>query len=98
MKEESPETKNSERNSTPVSPQKPILDVPIPPSTSKSVSMPQEVPEASGEADSAVPVNNPSSDEATAGRDNPVVNQPESHKKPEKLLNKYVIPNNKGDN
>ena len=44
------------------------------------------------------PISPQPSPEATAGRDNPVVNQPESHKKPEKLLNKYVIPNNKGDN
>ena len=93
-----PQNPIPEENSILASPQEPTIDAPLPPSTSESVSMPQEVPEASGEADSAVPVNNPSSDEATAGRDNPVVNQPESHKKPEKLLNKYVIPNNKGDN
>ena len=65
-------------NSIPASSQESTLDAPIPPSTSESVSMPQEVPEASGEADSAVPVNNPSSDEATAGRDNSEIITPEA--------------------
>jgi len=65
-------------NSIPASSQESTLDAPIPPSTSEPVPIPPEAPESPAEAESAVPVNNPSNTEAMVDKDNPVVNQPGS--------------------
>ena len=45
-------------NSIPASPQEPIPDAPIPPSTFELVAMPPLAPESPTEAESVVPVNN----------------------------------------
>lgn len=69
MPDEPTETSNSESASIPASPQEPIPDVSISPSTSEQVDVPQVAPENPREADSAVAVNNPSNAEAMADKD-----------------------------
>ncbi|KKT15256.1 MAG: hypothetical protein UW83_C0009G0007 [Parcubacteria group bacterium GW2011_GWD1_44_9] len=74
-------------NSIPVSSQEPILEAPIPPSTSEPVAVPPQTPESPTEAESTVPVNvdNPEispvepenlAPEQTAQTENPSVNEP----------------------
>jgi len=53
-----PENQNSEGSSIPISPQEPMIDVPIPPTDSIPVEVPPEAPEASPSPESAVPVTN----------------------------------------
>ena len=53
-----PQSPVPEEISPPTSPQEPTPDAPIPPSASEPTAVPPEVPEGSGEAKNAVPVNN----------------------------------------
>ena len=93
MPEGPEETIVSEENSIPVSPQEPILDVPIPPTDSEPAPMPPQTPESPTEAESAVPVNidngeiSPPEDEnpapeQTAQTDNSASNKPISEAPP----------------
>src|SRR3989344_5576898 len=62
-------------NSIPPSPQEPILDAPIPPSTSEPAPMSPETPEAPMEAESVVPVNIDNSEIITPEAQNSALNQ-----------------------
>lgn len=63
-----PQNPVSEENSVPVSPQEPMTDAPIPQTDSTPADMPSVAPEGSGEAVTAVPVED----------QNGAVNEPES--------------------
>lgn len=58
-----------EQNSQPTASQDPTPEASIPPSTSEQVEVPPVAPEAPTQAESAIPVNNPSDAEAMAGKD-----------------------------
>src|SRR3989344_2816699 len=66
-----PQNPIPEENSIPASPQEPILDALISPSTSELAPMPPEVPEAPPEAESAIPVNNDNGEISLPEAENP---------------------------
>ena len=70
-----PQNPIPEENSIPVSPQEPIIDIPVPPKDSVPAEVPSVAPEAPTEAESTVPVNNDNEPVSPVEPENPVPEQ-----------------------